>query len=132
MLLHSGWIAVPLSNYIDFDPENVPLEIQTNSRLGSNERTNLTFYTSQNTYAGGFAIKFSSKPKYLLPHCTSWTKFPKTLPSPTTKIWRIAVQDIDPSVRLVVQIVTGNRCLKSRCQIAHVLSQTGVHSGGTM
>ena len=47
-------------------------------------------------------IKFSSKPKYLLPHCTSWTNFPRPLPDSATKIWRIAVQDIDPSVRLVV------------------------------
>ena len=47
-------------------------------------------------------IKFSSKPKYLLPHCTSWTNFPRSLPDSATKIWRIAVQDIDPSVRLVV------------------------------
>ena len=93
---------MPRSQFIDFDPENVPLEIRTYSELGSGERLILTFYTSQNIYAGGFMIRFTSKPKYRLPHCTPWIEFPKYLPSPTTKIWRIAVQDIDPSVRLVV------------------------------
>ena len=93
---------MPRSQFIDFDPENVPLEIRTYSELGSGERLILTFYTSQKIFAGGFMIKFSSKPKYRLPYCTPWTEFPKNLPSPTTKIWRIAVQDIDLSVRVVV------------------------------
>ena len=93
---------MPRSQYIDFDPENVPLEIQTNSESGNGEQMILTFFSSQNIYAGGFMIKFSSRPKYLLPHCTSWTDFPRRLPGPTKKIWRIAVHDLYPGVRLVV------------------------------
>ena len=91
--------------YIDFDPKNVPLEIKTTSLVGSGEQMILTFYTAQNNYAGGLGIMFSQKPKYSLPHCSPWTNL-KKIPGGQNKTWRIAVQDIGPSFRLVVMCNT--------------------------
>ena len=87
--------------YIDFDPKNVPLEINTTSLVGSNEKMILTFYTAQNDYAGGLGIKFSQKLKYRLPHCSLW-KTLKRIPDGQNRTWRIAIQDMGSSFRLVV------------------------------
>ena len=82
---------MPRSQYIDFDPEKVPLEIHTNSVLGSDEYVLLYFKNAQIGNAGGIYIKFSSPPQYYLLYCSHWTDFPSTLPSATQRTWRITV-----------------------------------------
>ncbi|KAL5251349.1 hypothetical protein ACHWQZ_G016894 [Mnemiopsis leidyi] len=88
----SGWLAVQRDVYIDHDLENSPLQIKTNSEVGSNEKVWLRFYTAQQDYAGGITLYFSSSPQYHLNYCsTSYTNFPTELPSETDKVWTITL-----------------------------------------
>ena len=86
---------------IDWDLENAPVEIKTDSTLGSNELVILYFKSSQVDDAGGVRIKFSSQPQYYLLFCSHWTNFPKTLPSATEKIWRITL-DKSAGIRVII------------------------------
>ena len=96
---------MPRSQFIDFDPENVPLEIKTDSNLGSDKKLAIRFYNAQKIYAGGFKIKFSSTPQYDLLLCTqrsnSWINFATAVPSTIEKIWRITL-DKSSGVRLII------------------------------
>ena len=78
--------------YIDHDLENSPLQIKTNSEVGSNENGWLSFYTAQQDSAGGINLYFWSSPKYWLYDCSnSSTNFPTDLPSETDKVWTITL-----------------------------------------
>ena len=82
---------------IVYDLENVPLEIETNSELGSDEFLAVRFFMS-NMYAGGFEIIFSCDPpqyypQYYLQLCTHrWLDFLMPLPCDTKKIWKITLE----------------------------------------
>ena len=73
------------------DLETTPLEIKTNSELGSRDRVSVDFYSSQGTRRGGVGIYLDSTPQYYLPYCISWTNFPSYLPSAVDKVWRISL-----------------------------------------
>ena len=82
--------------------ENLAVEIKTNSSSGSDEYLWLTFRNAQNEYAGGFAMKFSNTPEYMVLWCGYWTNFPTTLPTATYKIWKITL-DRGSDTRVFVQ-----------------------------
>ena len=69
---------------INFDLETTSLEIKT----GSGFEQSVFFYTAQEDYVGGVAIRFSPSPQYYIYDCT-WTDFPTQLPSASVKVWRI-------------------------------------------
>ena len=72
-----------------FRPANSPIQIRTNSVVGSDEEVRVWFYGS-GSYVGGVYLYFSSPPKYKLPWCsTSNTEFLIDLPPETDKIWTI-------------------------------------------
>ena len=76
---------------IDYDLENTPLEIKTDSDIGGEDQVKIWF-KSDHQYAAGFNVKFSSPPSYLIKECTqSWNTFPTTLPPETNKVWRITL-----------------------------------------
>ena len=77
------------------------MEVKTNSSSGSLDWVYLRFYTPQNEWTGGFHIRFLSTPLYYIMFCSSWTRFPTTLPSATEKIWRITLDKSD-GIRLKV------------------------------
>ena len=74
-----------------YRPENSPLQIRTDSVLGSDEEVRLWFYNSgSGSYVGGVYLYFSSPPKYYLEWCSdSKTEFPIELPPETDKVWTI-------------------------------------------
>ena len=86
-----GWTAVQRGVKINFDLENYPLQIRTDSVAGSNEKVRVWFYTAQESRVGGVRIFFSDPPKYKLVHCTSPINFPTSLPSETDKVWTITL-----------------------------------------
>ena len=86
---------------IDWNLENVPVKIRTNSVLGSKERLNMLFYSAQDDIAGGVQIKFLLTPKYYFGWCTGWNNFPSTLPSATQKTWRITL-DKSEGIRVII------------------------------
>ena len=96
---------------IDYDLENVPLEMKTNITLDNNEFLAVRFFEYspltrshqyESFYAGGFEIIFSPTPQYYLQLCTNaWLDFLTTLPSATKKIWKITL-DKSSGIRVKV------------------------------
>ena len=75
---------------INFDLENSPLYLKTNSEFGSNEQVSLRF-TSKNEMAGGVLITFSSPPQAKVKFCFQLTDFLTSLPSEADKVWKITL-----------------------------------------
>ena len=114
------WTAV---NHITLDLENTPLEIRTNSTLGSGDKVSVWFSTTQRESAGGVHIYFSSTPQYYINYCSSSrTNFPSNLSSEVDKIWRITL-DKTAGIRLQINcngvevvnvLMSDNTCMNSR------------------
>ena len=74
-----------------YDLEKTPLEIKTDSEVGSNEKMVVYFLTAHGSYIGGVWIHFRSTVQYELDGCTSRTDFPTTLPSTKEKVFRLTL-----------------------------------------
>ena len=84
------------------DLETIPLEIKTDSTIGSGDQVYVYFHTSERDYVGYIQISFSSPPWYHIGHCTSsWTYFPVSLPSDVEKVWRITLNR-NSGIRLLI------------------------------
>ena len=94
------WAEVQGDVYIPLDLENTPLEIKTDSKLGSGDDVYVSFHTTRGERAGGLEISFYST-RYWLDYCNSWTNFPSNLPSEVEKIWRITL-DKTAGIRLQI------------------------------
>ena len=55
---------------IDFDLENTPLEIKSDSAVGSEDQIYVAFQTAQDGIAGGINIILASPPQYNLEYCS--------------------------------------------------------------
>ena len=99
---YTGWIAVQRGVKINHDLENSPLQIKTDSVVGSDEKVIVYFYTVEGDTAGGIALYFKSPSQYFLPWCSaSWTTFPTSLPTEKDKIWTITLNKIS-GIRLII------------------------------
>ena len=88
--------------YIEWDLESKPLEIMTNSVLGSDDMVAVLFYSAKGQDAGKVVLYFTSTLQYFLTYCsTSDTYLPVTPPSATDKVWRITLTRT-AGVRLVI------------------------------
>ena len=96
----TGWTTVQRGFLLNYDLENSPLQIRTNSEIGSDEEVRVYFYDAQSDEpAGGVFLLFTSPPQYVLRWCSaSNTDFPSTLPSETDKVWKITRSSGTPSV----------------------------------
>ena len=99
---NTGWTLVQRTDKINYDLENSPLQIRTNSKAGSNEKMKVTLYTASGSYAGAILLYFSSFPEYSISQCTSKTNFPTDLPSETDKVWTISLKKTSSEIRVVV------------------------------
>ena len=77
---------------INYDLENNPLQIKTNSEVGSNEEAKIKFFSAQEEYAGGISLIYKSPPLYNIWHCSPSIEFLTELPSDTDKIWTISLK----------------------------------------
>ena len=108
---------------INFDLENSPLQIETDSAVGSNEKVFVTFYSGSSS-AGGVVLSFSSPPQYQLIECNSSPiNFPTDLPSETDKVWTITKDSrVSDEIRVVIycndkevlNVVLSDTCSDSR------------------
>ena len=88
----AGWTAVQRDVDINYDLENFPLQIRTDSVVGSGEEVVMYFNTAGGHYIGGIGLYFNSPPQYWLFLCSSSrTNFPASLPTETDKIWTITL-----------------------------------------
>ena len=103
---HTGWTAVQLNKGMDYDLENSPLQIRTNSEVGSNEEVKVHFYTSAGAGdpAGGIEFSFKSSLQYSFVHCTNMVpiNFPTDLPTEMDKVWTIFLTRNSGEIRVVV------------------------------
>ena len=74
---------------IEFDIETNPLEIKTDSAVGSGDRVEVYFRTSKGDFGGGIRISFEYNVRYALLWCTPSNYFPTKLPTARNKVWRI-------------------------------------------
>ncbi|XP_063688243.1 uncharacterized protein LOC134821431 [Bolinopsis microptera] len=97
-----GWLPVERGVEIEWDSESTPLEIKTNSVLGSNDQVYVFFYSAEGQLSGGVVLRFGFTPQYWLPYCSStFTNFPVKPPSTADKVWRITLTRT-AGVRLVI------------------------------
>ena len=108
----TGWTPVRNNERIEGDLENSPLEIKTDSSLGSHEKVSVGFYTSEELWLGRVAIYFTSPPQYQLWNCINlMTNFPTDLPRDTMKVWKITLT-ITSGIRSLVIHCNNKELLK--------------------
>ena len=96
---------------IEHDLENTPLEIKTDSEVGSEDRVYVFFFDSDDNSAGGLSLYFSSPLKYGISYCMSdYAEFDTTPPSDKDKVWRLTI-DRDQSSTLVNLLIHCNNQL---------------------
>ena len=87
---------------IDLDLENYPLQIKTDSEVGSDEEIRVMFHDSQEDLIGGIFLYFTSPPQYFISYCSSTHVDIPNLPSETEKVWTITFTRTSDVVTLVV------------------------------
>ena len=87
---------------INFDLENYPLQIKTDSEVGSDEEVRVMFYDSQEDLIGGIFLYFTSTPQYFIGYCSSSHVDIPNLPSETDKVWTITFTRTSDVVTLVL------------------------------
>ena len=88
---------------INYDLENSPLLIKTDSELGSGDMVSVDFYTAEGNLAGGVHLLFTSSLKYWLSLCSgSFTDLPTDLPQEKNKVWKITSTRNPGATRLVI------------------------------
>lgn len=90
--------------YIDFDLEATPLQIKTDSAVGSEDQVVVFFFSSHGGRAGGILLYFGPTLQYYIWHCQQgiYSNFLAPLPTATEKEWRVTVTRTS-SVRVVIQ-----------------------------
>ena len=96
----TGWTAVQGGVKINYDLENSPLQIKTDSE----DRIYVHFHSAEKDYVSAISLWPNwSPPKYQLFSCsTSTTRFPTDLPSETDKVWTITKSSVSGAPRLVI------------------------------
>ena len=117
-----GWTAVKRGVTINYDLENSPLQIRTDSVVGSNEKVAVRFMNAQGTMIGNVQLSFSTTLTYSFSHCSnSQSNFPTSLPTETDKIWKITLTRTS-GIRIVIHcnnkevlnvVLSDNTCIDS-------------------
>ena len=97
-----GWISVNRNERRIYDLEGLPLEVKTDSELGSNEALSVRFFSPDGEAAGGVDLRFSTPVQYYLTKCkSSRTDLPTDPPSDRDKVWRISL-DRSSGIKVVI------------------------------
>ena len=79
-----------LNKHIDYDFENSPLRIKTDSLIGSNQKMIVSLYASSGGILGQIQIRLNDEPQYWIKYCRqSWAKFSQNLPENDNRDWKI-------------------------------------------
>ena len=96
--ISGDWIPVK----IEFNLETNPLEIKTDSEIGSGDQLRVNFYDSVGDVAGAIIINFHSTAKYYFHWCSRSSAFPTTLPIARSKVWRITKTRMSEDIRFQI------------------------------
>eukprot|EP00116_Pleurobrachia_bachei_P005186 sb/3465448/ len=84
----SDWKAV--KGTIPWDLEATPLQIKTDSVLGSDQQILVWMYDKDSSsYISSMTVKFSSTMRYSIDYCRDWTDLPVQPPVEVDKVWTI-------------------------------------------
>eukprot|EP00116_Pleurobrachia_bachei_P008162 sb/3468424/ len=84
------WTAVERDDVsLPWDLEGTPLQIKTNSTLGSNEFIRVGLYDTNSTLIGTVNVRFTSPMEYFIGRCFYYTDLPVQPPVEVEKIWTI-------------------------------------------
>eukprot|EP00116_Pleurobrachia_bachei_P006753 sb/3467015/ len=84
----SEWTTVEKGVNIPWDLEATPLQIKTDSTLGSDKEIRMIMYVNWLNFFS-VRVKFSSPMQYYMGYCTDWTTLPVQPPVEVDKIWTI-------------------------------------------
>ena len=100
-MLSSEWTATGERNqFIEFDIESTPLQVFTNSEIGSGDVMWVQFANIQETGIVGFVVKFDSNPFYSIGQCLENVRIPlNQLGTDKDRIWTIE-KDSNTRVKL--------------------------------
>ncbi|XP_063676553.1 uncharacterized protein LOC134812879 isoform X2 [Bolinopsis microptera] len=96
-----GGLPVEHDVEIEWDLESTPLEIRTDSVLGSDDEVMVYFLSAEGENAGLVQLYFYSTPQYYIDWCSREETNLVILPSDTVKVWRITLTRT-AGVRLVI------------------------------
>ena len=74
--------------YIDYDIETYPLQIMTDSVVGSEDLLRVGFDTADGSSASGLKVKLTTPPSYVIGYCTTWVTF-TNIPEERVRTWTI-------------------------------------------
>ena len=87
---------------INFDLENSPIQIRTNSHIGSGAKIKLLFFNEQGDSAGGFTLQLKSTPRYFIDGCTEvWVEIPIKLPQDLDRKWTLILSRAKNGIKRV-------------------------------
>ena len=100
------------------DLELTPLEIKTDSALGSGQMVRVWFFSSASEFAGGLEIYFDLTPAYSLNWCGERVDFSSNLPTDMSKTWRVTLSKTSDirmqihcnEVEMVNFVISSNSC----------------------
>ena len=86
----TDWAAVERNKKIEFNLESTPLQIYTDSEIGSGEKLWVQFSDSTGDVFGGISVDFTSQPTYSLGYCDSQVQISPTKLGPNiNRVWTI-------------------------------------------
>ncbi|KAL5265426.1 hypothetical protein ACHWQZ_G006215 [Mnemiopsis leidyi] len=89
------WREIERDVYKKYHLERTPLEVRTDSELGSNDRTTIFFSNSQGHYAGGINLWFGTTVRVWIYDCSSNSSIDlpvELLGTDVDRTWRIALK----------------------------------------
>ena len=87
--------------FLNYDLENSPLQIKTDTAVGGNEQIRVWFFTDQNLPAGGISLYSTSQ--YWIYYCSQWDRpFSTQIPAVTEKVWKITLTRLTGGARGLV------------------------------
>ena len=85
----SGWTAVKQGEKIPWDLEGTPIQIKTESTLGSGEQVYLKVWSESGGLSQSISVKFASSVQYFILYCASGhVDLPVQPPVAVNKIWK--------------------------------------------
>ena len=100
------------------DLELTPLEIKTDSALGSGQMVQVWFFSLTSEFAGGLEIYFDPTPAYSLNWCDERIDLSSNLPTDVSKTWRVTLSKTSDirmqihcnEVEVVNFVISSNSC----------------------
>eukprot|EP00116_Pleurobrachia_bachei_P007028 sb/3467290/ len=87
----TDWTAVKRGVTIPLDLEGTPIQIKTDSTLGSEQRIWLNVFDKDGVYISSVSVWFKSPIQYQILYCTAWTDLPVQPPADVEKIWTFTI-----------------------------------------